>query len=276
MVRDLVVNLEREGSRDSVRDYAISIAERFEAHLVGVAFAAGIPKYMMPDFPADVLAEILTESERTAQAAVTRFEAAAKRSGINAEHQLITQSDLGTAQTFAAFARRFDLSVLMQSGESDDTDNGVFIESAIFGSGRPVIVTPYIQKDGLSLKRVICCWDGSRAAARAVNDSLPFLTKAQAVELLVVENEKNKPAQVEFRGFEMAAHLARNNVKVELTTLSAANSNVTNVILSRAADCSASMIVMGGYGHSRVREFVLGGVTRGILASMTVPVLMSH
>lgn len=276
MLKDIVLNLEHSNSRDVVRDYAISIAERFEAHLVGLAFAGGIPKYMLPDFPADVLAQILTESERAAKAAVTRFAAATKRSDINAEHHLITQCEFGPAQTFSAFARRFDLSVLMQSGDGDDMNNDVVIETALFGSGRPVIVVPYIQKNGLDLDRVICCWDGSRAAARALNDSLPFLEKAGAVELLIVNTDRDKAAEVEFHGFEVGNHLARHDVNVEITTLSLGGSDVTNVILSHAADCSAGMIVMGGYGHSRAREFVLGGVTRGMLSSMSVPMFMSH
>ena len=276
MVKDIVLNLEHSSSRDAVRDYAISIAERFEAHLVALVFAGGIPKYMLPDFPADILAEILTESERAAKAAVVRFSAAAKRSGVNAEHHLITQHEFGPAQTVSALARRFDLSVLMQSGDGDDINNDVMIETTLFGSGRPIIVVPYIQKEGLNLDRVLCCWDGSRAAARALSDSLPFLAKARTVELLIVTTETDKAADVELRGFEIGNHLARHDLNVELTNLSVGNSDVANIILSHAADCSAGMIVMGGYGHSRAREFVLGGATRGVLSSMTVPIFMSH
>ena len=276
MLKDIIFNIEHNSERDGLRDYAISVAERFEAHLTGVAFAGGIPKYMLPDFPAAVLAEILTESERAAKAAIARFAAAAKRSGINTEHHLITQSELGPAQTFSTIARRCDLSVLMQSGENDDTNSDLFIETALFGSGRPILVVPYIQKNGVDLNRVICCWDGSRAAARALNDSIPLLAKAGAVELLIVNHDEDKDSEFEFRGIEISNHLARHNIQVELTSLSVGNSDATNIILSHAADCSAGMIVMGGYGHSRVREFMLGGVTRGMLSSMTIPVFMSH
>ena len=105
---------------------------------------------------------------------------------------------------------------------------------------------------------------------------MPFLTRAGAVDLLIVLNEKTKNDEREIRGVEMGKHLARHGIKVEVKTMVAPDIDVTNTILSYVADSSATMIVMGAYGHSRLREFLLGGVTRGILSSMTVPVLMSH
>ena len=150
------------------------------------------------------------------------------------------------------------------------------IEASLFESGRPVCFVPYIQRDGIKLDRLVCCWDGSRPVARAINDALPFLTRAGAVDLLIVLNEKTRNEEREIRGVEMGKHLARHGIKVEVKTMVAPDIDVTNTILSYVADSSATMIVMGAYGHSRLREFLLGGVTRGILSSMTVPVLMSH
>jgi nucleotide-binding universal stress UspA family protein len=163
----------------------------------------------------------------------------------------------------------------MQS-EPKGLDNDDMIETSLFQSGRPLIVVPYIQRDGLKLDRVVCCWDGSRAAARAINDALPFLIKATATDLLIVLNEKTESAQNVIRGAEIATHLARHVVKVEIHTVPAAEVDVASAILSYVADNSATLIVMGGYGHARLREVILGGVTRDMLKSMTVPVLMSH
>lgn len=277
MIKDVILNLELDKSRTSVRDYAISVAEAFDAHIAGVAFADGssIPSFIMPDFPSSVLAEIIAETEKAAQDAVVQFEAAAKRSLLSFEPRLITQSEFGPPSTFAAMARRYDLSVVMQSDDDKGPNNDILIEAALFDSGRPLIVVPYIQRDGLKLERVVCCWDGSRSAARAVNDALPLLKKAQAVELFIVENEKTS-GETEIRGIEIGNHLARHGVKIEVETVPAADIDVADAILSHVSDCSGSMIVMGGYGHSRVREFVLGGATRGILSTMTVPVFMSH
>jgi len=175
----------------------------------------------------------------------------------------------------ATFARRFDLSVLMQS-EPNVVNNDDMIETSLLESGRPLVVVPYIQREGLQLNRVICCWDGSRAATRAINDALPLLVRAGTIDLLIVLNEKTGSEEHEIRGIELEKHLARHDVKVEIETTRAADIDVTDAILSYAADRSGTLIVMGGYGHSRLREIILGGATRDMLKSMTVPIFMSH
>jgi nucleotide-binding universal stress UspA family protein len=163
----------------------------------------------------------------------------------------------------------------MQS-EPNGVDNDDMIETSLFQSGRPLMVVPYIQKDGLTLDHVVCCWDGSRAAARAINDGLALLVKATTVDLLIVLNEKTNTAPNIIRGAEMAKHLARHDVKVQIVTVAAADIDVSNAILSYVADVSGTLIVMGGYGHASLREVILGGVTRDMLESTTVPVFMSH
>lgn len=276
-MKNILVGLECNKSRDAVCDYAISIAEAFDSHLTGVACGGivDIPAYLRDDFPVDLLEELVAEREQSARAAIERFEAAAKRSLVSAEHRLISRSAFSPPDIFAAIARRFDASIVMQSDEDNGAFNDLLIEAALFDSGRPVIVVPYIQKDRFRLELIVCCWDGSRAAARAINDALPLLKKEKAVELLIVVNEKTE-SQGDIRGADIANHLARHGVKIEIVTRGAADNDVAHVILSHAADSGAGMVVMGGYGHSRLREFVLGGATRGILSSMIVPVLMSH
>jgi nucleotide-binding universal stress UspA family protein len=118
------------------------------------------------------------------------------------------------------------------------------------------------------------CWDGSRSAARAAADAMPFILRAKAVEMVIVASEP--PKSDELPGADMAHHLARHGAKVELKRIVTAKTDVASTILSHAADNSADLLVMGGYGHSRLREFILGGVTRGILGSMTIPTLLSH
>ena len=276
MIKDVILNLERNKSRDSVRDYAITVAKTFDAHLAGVAFADGanIPVFIMSGemsvglSPA-VIADILAENNEAARSAIERFEAAVRGSLLSVEHRLVE-----APASFSEMARGYDLSVVMQSDNENGVNNDILIEATLFESGRPVIVVPYIQKEGMNLDRIVCCWDGSRAAARAINDAVPLLQKARGVELLIVANETTGGREI--RGVEIGSHLARHGVKVEVEILPAADIDVANVILSRVADCSASMIVMGGYGHSRFREFILGGATRGVLSTMTVPVFISH
>ncbi|MCC7017937.1 MAG: universal stress protein, partial [Rhodospirillales bacterium] len=272
MIKDILLHLEHDPAHDAGRDYAISVAEAFEAHLAGVAFGsyASLPSVTLPGFPPDVLADILAQEEAAARDAIKHFEEAARRSGLSAASRLILQSEISPQTAFSSMGRRFDLSVIMQSDPEKGASNELLIEGALFESGRPIIVVPYIQKAGLTLDHVTCCWDGSQTAARAVNDALPLLKRARKVELFIVANEKTKYEQ-EIRGADIAKHLARHDVNVEVESLPAADIDVGNAILSHAADRSASLIVMGGYGHSRFREFVLGGATREILTSMTVP-----
>jgi nucleotide-binding universal stress UspA family protein len=229
----------------------------------------------MLEIPPDIVAQMIAESEKAALAAIERFEAAARRSLVSAEHRLLKSIGAAAPLTLSTLARRVDLSVFMQS-EANGVDNDDMIETSLFQSGRPLIVVPYIQKDGLKLDHVVCCWDGSRAAARAINDALPLLAKATTVDLLIVLNEKTDSAGNEIRGAEMAKHLARHDVKVQIITVPAPDIDVTNAILSYVADISGTLIVMGGYGQARLREVILGGVTRDMLKSMTVPVFMSH
>ena len=277
MIKDLIVNLAIGAERDPAREYALTVADVFQAHTVGLAFIYdyALPGHVAGAIPTELAAQAKREYQKAVDAAVEAFHAAAKRSMLSAEHVVDTVYERDAPLALANAARRFDLSLITQS-EPGGPNNDRLIEGLLFESGRPVIMVPYIQRDALKLDRVVCCWDGSRPAARAINDALPFLTKAGAVELLIVVNEKTKNDDHLIRGVRMGEHLARHNIDVEVQTEVAPDIDVASTILSHVADSSATMIVMGAYGHSRVREFILGGATRGILASMTVPVLMSH
>lgn len=279
MIKDVIVNLTPAApgvTRDVAGDYAVSIAEAFGAHVAGVAFAYDpiLPASIMGGISADVFDSQRRENEAAAAATMDQFEAAARRAGVSAETRLMTATVGAAADTFASLARRFDLSVVPQVTPDTIAPDELLMEAALFESGRPMLVVPYIQKAPLNLDRVICCWDGSRTAARAIGDAMPFLSKAKSVDLVIVG--KGKMNEKELTGADMGAHLARHGMKVEVKNIPAADIDVANVVLSYAADCGAELIVMGGFGHSRLREYILGGATRGILSSMTVPVLMSH
>jgi len=123
----------------------------------------------------------------------------------------------------------------------------------------------------LKLDRVMVCWDGGRAAARAIGDAIPFLERAGRIEVVIVTNERSKIERA-----DIGAHLARHGLNAKIKRMPPGDIDVADVLLSYAADEGVDFIVMGGYGHARLREFVLGGVTRSMLRTMTVPVLMSH
>ena len=276
MIKDILVGLPVGSSSSAALDYAISIAAAYDAHLAGLAFVYDpfVPGTVFDGVASSVIAAYQAESEKVAKNAIAKFDEAVRRAGISAESQMPEAGMAEAGDVFAQQARRFDLAVVAQPEPGNDTLEQLLPEAVLFGSGRPTLVVPYIQKAGLKLDRVLVCWDGSRAAARAIGDAMPFLEKAKSIDVMTML--KSEEPRGELPGADIAHHLARHNLKVDFKRIVASDIDVASAILSQAADLGADMIVMGGYGHSRLREFVLGGATRGILAAMTVPVLMSH
>jgi nucleotide-binding universal stress UspA family protein len=276
MIKDMVVNLSVGEGGSYAGDYAVSVAEALDAHLTGIAFLydAVVPVAATGYIPPEVIETQQADSEAAAKAALDGFAARASRAGIAAEPMKLAASFAGAGEQFGMIARRFDLAVVGQAEPNKDSVEELIAESALFESGRPVIVVPYIQKAPLKLDRVMVCWDGSRAATRAIADAMPLLERAGQVELVIIADEPGK--QDEIAGADMGEHLARHGLNVDVKRMSRGDIDVADALLSHAADANIDFMVMGGYGHSRLREFVLGGVTRSILRSMTVPVLMSH
>jgi nucleotide-binding universal stress UspA family protein len=278
MIKDVVVNLSLGLDYDPACEYAISLAHAFSAHLSAIAFAydpnlapmiVGGEMVMPPEW----IDAQWAKATEAAKSATAKFEDGARRAGVSAEARVLNTGAANAADLFGPIARRFDLSVVRQSEPDKLPYEDPIIEAALFDSGRPVLVVPYIQAEGLKLDHVMVCWDGSRNAARAVGDAMPLLARAKAIEVLTIGTEIKSD---EIPAADIAQHLARHGLRVQVENVAAPDLDVANTILSHAADTSANLIVMGGYGHSRLREFVLGGATRGILSTMTVPTLMSH
>jgi nucleotide-binding universal stress UspA family protein len=276
MIKDIIVNLSVGNRASHVGEYAISVAAAFDAHLTGLAFRYDpmVPVTGAGYIPAEVIETQERDNAAETRCAIERFEAASKRAGIAAAPLTLSASVAGAGDQFGRLARCFDLCIVGQAEPEKSVVEQLIAEAALFESGRPVIVVPYIQNAPLKLDRVMACWDGSRAAARAIADAMPLLERAGSIEVLIVANEPGKQDEIE--GADMAGHLARHGLKVEVTRTPAGGTDVADVILSHAADTGTDFIVMGGYGHSRLREFVLGGVTRSIFRAMTAPVLMAH
>ena len=276
MIKDIVVNLSVGEKASPACDYAVSVAATFDAHLAGIAFLYDpiVPVSGAGYIPADVIEAQERDNEEATRAALDRFNTACSRAGVSAEPLTLSASFAGVGEQFSRIARRFDVSIVGQSEPESSAVEEIIAELALFESGRPVIIVPYIQKAPLKLDNVMVCWDGSRAAARAIADSMPLLAKARRVEVVIVTNERGKQDEIE--GADMGAHLARHGLNVDVKRTALGDIDIADVLLSHAADAGSDFIVMGGYGHSRLREFVLGGVTRSIFRSMTAPVLMSH
>ena len=291
MIKDIVVKLSVGERASPAEDYAVSVAATFDAHVTGIAFLyypiipAADAGYTLADIygsrsgagniPPEMIETLQLDNAAATKAAIDRFATASARAGVSAETLTPGANFASAGDQFGRIARHFDLSVVGQAEPETSTIEDKIVEAALFDSGRPAIVVPYIQKAPLKLDRVMVCWDGSRSAARAIADAMPFLERAGLVEVvIIVANERDK--QYEIEGVDMGQHLARHGLNVDVKRIDYGNLDVPDALLSHAADYDADFIVMGGYGHSRLREFVLGGVTRSILRTMTAPVLMSH
>jgi nucleotide-binding universal stress UspA family protein len=276
MIKDIVVNLAVDGKPDTARNYAVSVAAALDAHLTGVAvvYEPVTPGTIFDSYSASIVTMQRRVSEEAAKTAADAFDEAARKNGISAQSRMILSSFAAARGKFARIALRHDLAIVGQGEPESPSPNDMILEAALFDTGRPVLVVPYIQSAPFRLDRVLLCWDGSRSAARAIADALPLLEHATDIDVVTIASRDDN--REEIPGADIAHHLARHSLKVDLQRLVSPETDVANAILSYAADRSSDLIVMGGYGHSRLREFILGGATRGVLASMTVPTFMSH
>ena len=186
-------------------------------------------------------------------------------------------SEIDALSVVALHARYADLVVIGQ--QNSEWPTGVhkdFERSLPVASGRPVLVVPYAYERRPVGRQVLVAWNASREAARAVNDALPLLKRASQVHVVIFDRTAAGAAHGEEPGADVALFLTRHGVKVIVSRYDAPDADIGSQLLSRAFDLSADLIVMGAWGHSRLREFMLGGVTRTLFESMTVPVLMSH
>jgi nucleotide-binding universal stress UspA family protein len=276
VIKDVLTNLAVDESRHATLDYAISVAREFDAHLDGIAFAYEPiePGAVFDRHSVSIIGAQRLANERAAQTAVKEFEEATGKNGLSAQGRIVPSSIAASPNIFARLARVHDLSIVAQGGKESSTPDSSILEAALFDTGRPVLIVPYIQSEQFKVERVLLCWDGSPNAARAVADALPILERADNIDVITIATKEDN--RKEIAGADIAHHLARHGLRIDLQRLISPDLDIANTMLSYAADRCSDLIVMGGYGHSRLREFILGGATRGILASMTVPTLMSH
>lgn len=223
--------------------------------------------------PAMVAAEV-KKSATNAQNLLVAFQNAAEKNDVFQERILEKCLTSQVPDLLVDYARLRDLTII-PIPEADYVDRW-YAESVIFGSGRPIIILPEkrTSKDPIALDRVVVAWDFSRQSARAVADALPILKKAKHVFVVTVSNEK--VIDTKQSGVELAKYLARHGVDVVLDVVDAAGRSIGEVLEAQVARRNGDLLVMGAYGHSRFREFVLGGATRSMLDRPPVPVFLSH
>jgi nucleotide-binding universal stress UspA family protein len=281
--KDILVALDTARAARGCAELAAALAERFSAHLIGLHTSLPVEapgqRGYFDYFDRSLLDPLYREYRRKieAEGEATRqlFEEIAARHGLSAEWR---KSAGYPSETTALHGRYVDLIVL---GQPDPEDTQAMLirplpQEVALAVGRPILVIPYAGSWEEIGRRVLVGWDGSREATRAINDAMPLMARAESVTILAVDPVDGPAGHGEVPGADIALHLARHGIVATVEATVSDGIGAGNVLLSRASDLGADLLVMGAYAHSRVRELLLGGATRTVLESMTLPVLMAH
>ncbi|WP_374545976.1 universal stress protein [Rhodoblastus sp.] len=276
-IKDILLHL----GPDAPAGFALSLAERMGAHVTAATVVIDIPA-PVPD-PAGLAAgwnftdyepfeKIAALRRSAAEQDYARFAAAAP-AGVATESVMIEAYLERAGDEFARLARHFDLTIIARDDGAAGGQSGPLLSSALFGSGRPLFIAPPGHEGPAGLDRALVCWNASAQAARALSSALPLLRAAGSVEVLCV-SDADAPSR-DLPGFNIARHLARHGVAATLRDITTAQ-DAASAILGHAADSAADFLVMGGYGHWRLSEMILGGTTRAILGAAPIPVFIAH
>ena len=280
-LKDILVHLDTT-PRSAVRlAVAARLAARHGAHLTGVHvidipsanyfYGAAMP--FVPANPEEIVQRIRAEATQAAAPIEQAFMDCLGRSGIEGEWLLVEGNP---SSTVALHARYADLTVVGQPNQDAPLDTDAITVTTVMTSGSPVLAIPFAGEFPAIGEHVLVAWNASREAARAVNDALPLIASAKQVTILAINPQRGLGGHGDVPAADISLHLARHGVKAEAAHTVARDISDGEALLSYAADIGADLLIAGAYGHSRAREMVFGGVTRTLIAEMTVPVLLSH
>jgi len=267
-----------EPTAAAVLDDAVAVSAALGARISAIAchvkvqVPGSVLSHVLGDIPAMIGAEA-KKSALNAEKLLAGFEDTAQRSGVFQERipEVCLTSEV--PGVLVDYARLHDLTIVPVPER--DHIGSWYAEAIIFGSGLPTIILPEARRrPDFAINTVIVAWDFGRPAARAVADALPLLEKSKRVFVLTITNEK--VIDTKRSGAELAKHLARHGVNVTLDVVDAAGRSIGEAIESHVASRNGDLVVMGAYGHSRLREFILGGATKSMLARPPVPIFFSH
>ncbi|MCP1337360.1 universal stress protein [Futiania mangrovi] len=285
--KNLIHVIDPDTAAGSAAAYAAGLARAHQAHLTGlvielepgmpvhasasVAVAAGLTEVDMR------LWEQMQEREKErAEKAAEAFKGAVDSADLSVEVRRHVATGGDMPDVVAVNARHADVSILPAPRDRDDFLGREVIEETLFSSGRPVIVVPEGSSAAADAKTVVIGWDGGREAARAVNDAMPILEKAQTVYVVTIDAQATRDGVGADPGADISTHLARHGVKVTLEHRESSGLSIGEALAEAAKGLGADIVVMGGYGHSRMRQMILGGTTRTLLDMPPLPVFLSH
>ena len=281
MIRDLLLPTTGTPGDANALDAAVLLASGFGAHLA-VLETVNLPMFMPSPWgivPDTLLTDLYAQLNATGEANVEHLRARLAREDISYEVRLADAKFVSRARCIAMQARHVDLCVLtgsvMQTPFESEVVEATFA-GLLFESGRPVLLVPPRYRMQWPLRRAVVAWRPTREAARALHDALPLLLRTESVDVVAIEPEPGEARYGDQPGADVGEHLARHGLKVNVVNLQRGSGTVATALLRHAADTDAQLLVAGGYGHSRLREWVLGGTTDDLMRAMHLPVLFSH
>ncbi len=277
--RTYVVSLNDTGNLDHMLATCAHMATRNEAHVIGVYIIPSVEVYAV--YGGIAMADVI-DDQRNRYLAMgkqvrEKFERAMTLNSVSHEWRELDAISSSIGREFVQQCRFADLAIIAQVRANEDC--GVepgFAEYVVMEAGRPVLLLPRGRPFETTGNKVLMGWNGSREAARACFDALPLLPKGSEACIVWVDPQKQRSLAGNVPGAELAATFARHGVNVTAEPMPTADADAGRALLARVDDIGADLLVMGAYGHSRVREFVFGGATEHVLNNATVPVLMSH
>ncbi|MQT12989.1 universal stress protein [Segnochrobactrum spirostomi] len=273
-IKDILTIVDLEGARNAVR-VALELGERCGAHVTGLAPVSDYiaPAYVGGPIPVELVEDARIDAEDRARDALAAFDGLSTGLRVRTEGATFSLIE-GEGSGLVAHGRLTDLAIVGQDDPAAlEPSREAVIETLMMEAGAPVLIVPRHFDKGFHLKRVVIAWDGGLPAARAVRAALPVLTFAEEIHVAVIDGERYLPGDP---GSDIALHLARHGFEVVVQRLSRGDRSIPATVLDHVSTCGADLVVMGAYAHSPLREFILGGPTRGMMKAMTVPVLMAH
>lgn len=274
--KTIVAILQNEQDAERVLDCAIPLAERFQSHLIGIhAEALPVPYTSATGFPDTEFLQVSADMSRErADKLQAVFLKHIENSGLSFEWRSLESFSGDSALTGISSVRAADLIIAAQRDTGGDPS--VDVDTLVYDAGRPVLVVPHAGPLATSFKHVLLAWNGSKEAARAAFDALPFIIEAEKTDILVIDPPDTLDENSEAAGAEIAAALSRHGATVSVSVLQSGGISVDDVIQTRITETGADLLVLGAYSHSWLRQLLFGGVTRTVLRTVPVAAFLSR
>ncbi|MCP4431369.1 MAG: universal stress protein [Gammaproteobacteria bacterium] len=275
-IKNLLVHIDHSQACQHRVKAAIDLSRQFDARLTALFVVPDyfVPSYVEAQISTDVITQINDQARERAEQTMERVKLQITEAGLSVDSYI---EDGNLINMLTGYARYTDLLILGQNQPNDpDNLSDALADHLVLEAGSPCLVVPHTGCRQTLGNRVLLAWNESRESARALKDALPLLKQANMVTVLFIKPKSHNEEQTEMQKNVIRGYLADHDIDADISTCIDSQHTTGDVMLAEAIDNDIDLIVMGAYGHSRLREIILGGATRHLLQQMTVPVFISH